>query len=65
MNTSSTLDAALRELDANADLDAASLDGMSAAQLRAILAGMIEQAREIRAGLLSQATHRRDPAPSG
>lgn len=50
--TLSALDAALREIDATADLDPARLDDMSPARLRALLAGMIEQAREIRHGLL-------------
>jgi len=55
MTPSAALDAALREIDATADLDPAKLDTMSPACLRALLAGMIDQAREVRDGLLTDA----------
>ena len=56
MTPSAALDAALREIDATADMDPARLDSMSPGCLRALLAGMIEQACEVRDGLLAQAT---------
>ena len=56
MTPSAALDAALREIDATADLDPARLDSLSPACLRTLLSGMIEQAREVRDGLLAEAT---------
>ncbi|WP_198384236.1 hypothetical protein [Roseomonas sp. KE2513] len=56
LTVSAALDAALREIDATADMDPARFDTMSALCLRSLLVGMVEQAREIRAGLLSGAT---------
>ena len=56
MTPSSALYAALREIDPTADLDPAKLDTMTPGCLRALLAGMIEQAREVRDGLLAEAT---------
>ena len=56
LSPAAALDAALREIDATADMDPAKLDTMGPAALRALLVGMVEQAREIRAGLLSGAT---------
>ena len=56
LTPSSAIDAALREIDATADMDPAKLDTMSPACLRALLAGMIDQAREVRDGLLAEAT---------
>ncbi|WP_156963860.1 hypothetical protein [Muricoccus aerilatus] len=53
LTVAAALDAALREIDATADMDTASFDTMSASCLRSLLVGMVEQAREIRAGLLS------------
>ncbi|MFC0389494.1 hypothetical protein [Muricoccus vinaceus] len=56
MTPSTALDTALREIDATADLDLAKLDTMSPGCLRALLAGMIEQTREVHDGLLAEAT---------
>ena len=56
LTPSSAIDAALREIDATADMDPAKLDSMTPGCLRALLAGMIEQAREVRDGLLVEAT---------